>query len=203
MYAADAIWMPFRFDMSQWEDGVRLAPAGLSMGFVVAVTEIRADLPGFTQPIGLRGSAHSIKPCPCCDITLDGASDFNGVSVESGPWSLFTNAAYVAEVQARYFEVTFTSQADITAIKRSPLTYDRNKEGYMGRVLSSGVILSNGVQLYANDRLHPCNGNHNQLNPVGGLFDVGQFELTPLPFQCGFWRFNGLPRKQYSGMRRL
>ena len=79
-------------------------------------------------------------------------------------------------------QIQINTADDVRAILNLPLEYDRRKKNsHLGRRLVHDVTLRSGdlVQhLRACDRLHPSRV----------LRDVADFEYTPLPFVCTFWR---------------
>ena len=68
--------------------------AGMSMGLVFAVTEIRADMPGYTSPMGFRASSHAYHPCCVCNICKSDLSDLDTISLDGGPSESFTDIQY-------------------------------------------------------------------------------------------------------------
>jgi hypothetical protein len=166
--------------------------AGKPMGIVLAVCELRADMPGYTSPMGFRASGHARNPCCVCNVCKAGLGDLSNVTLDEGPSSNFTTADYRQLVdQCSVGDmwdaqcVTIQNAADVRAILRRDggcLEYDRRKQGLFGRRLLGDVTLSSGVQLLAGDRLHPSRT----------LRDVGAFEHEPTPFQCRFWRVGNI-----------
>ena len=62
---AVGIWMASDYDGQQFPaDSVRAVRAGKPMGIILLTTQIRADLPGYTGPMGLRSSSHATHGCP-------------------------------------------------------------------------------------------------------------------------------------------
>lgn len=71
------------------------------LSFVVAVIELRADWPAWCEVSGVRSWAHSLFPCPKCDLPLarmTTAAYIHSVSVESGPWNKYGQQNYDADV---------------------------------------------------------------------------------------------------------
>ena len=151
------------------------------MGIALALTELRADLPGYTGPVGFRSTAHSTVPCPCCNVRKSDMGSLNNVSIGGGEWDPFTDAQFLAEVAACRIVVRIENANDVRMIMRAPLEYDHRKaNGYLGRRILTPVLLTSGFLLQTNDRLHPSRA----------LRDVANFEFQDLPFDCTFWRFD-------------
>ena len=180
---AVAIWPRAEYDSSAFPLGsFRANRAGKPMPVAIAVTQLRADLPGYTAPVGLRASSHKNSPCPNCNIKHCDLGNLNSVSLDGGEWDHFTHDQYLAEVTQCTIEIQINTADDVRAILNSPLEYDRRKKNStLGRRLVHDVTLHSGgsVQhLRAGDRLHPSRV----------LRDVADFEYTALPFVCTFWR---------------
>ena len=132
-------WSDLRYDKSTWEMGARYERRGKRMPLVLACTEIRADWPGFTGPVGMRGCGHAIKPCPVCTCTQAQMYSINEVTLDGGLWPDFDNAAYVASVLRYKRVVRISNQADIRMVVASPLKWDGSKEGLWVALLVMSV----------------------------------------------------------------
>jgi hypothetical protein len=159
--------------------------SGQPMGVILAVTALRADLPGYTGPIGMRSTAHGLYPCPSCNITKRDLSNLNNISLHEGEWDLFSDAQFNAEVDRCRIVVRIATPEDVRRVPAAPLDYDHRPAsagGTLGRSLVSAVTLeslsAHGLcqRLEAGDRLHPsCE-----------LRNISRFETMPLPFDCVF-----------------
>ena len=191
---ADGIWATMRYDRMPFAPGSRqLARAGKRIGIRMALTEIRADWPGFAAPMGFRLSSHATCPCPVCTITLADLEQVNGITLDEGPWDDFSNVDYQAGINRCLIKVQIVSDADRASIMASPLEFDKSllsKGGRLGRILNNDVVLAHGpnagFKLLRYDRLHPS----------PDLLDVGGFNnrtARPVPFELWLWRFDGAP----------
>jgi hypothetical protein len=180
--AADGRWSVVSHLQEQFPVGSeQRARAGLPMGLVLAVCEIRADMPGYTGPMGFRASSHAVNPCCVCSICKKDLAMMDNVSLDDGPASAFTTDQYRQLVQECTIIVDITS-ADVRSIMRhDSLEYDRRKQnGFLGRRLVHHVVLESGQRLRIGDRLHPSRT----------LRDVADFERQATPFKCLFWRLD-------------
>jgi hypothetical protein len=187
--AAEGVWSVTSHLQEPHPDGsMEALRAGKPMGLVLAACELRADMPGYTGPLGFRASGHALNPCCVCNVCKAGLADLSNVTLDEGPATNFTTADYrqlVAQCsvgdQWNDQYVTIQNNADVRAILNiggGCLQYDHRKQGLLGRRLMRPVTLSSGVELLAGDRLHPCRT----------LRDVANFEFQPTPFLCRFWR---------------
>ena len=188
--AADGRWSVVSHLQQPFADGTKDAlRAGLSMGIVIAVCEIRADMPGFSAPMGFRASAHKIHPCTVCNVEKHDLGQLHNVTLEGGPAEPFLTDEYRTLVAACSVVVQLNSVADVRAVLHV-LEYDHRKKGFLGRRIREVVALSSGETLLPGDRLHPSRL----------LRDVAQFEAqlagrTPFtPFRCLFWRLGPVPQ---------
>ena len=164
-------------------DTVASTRAGQPMGVVLAVTEIRADMPGYTGPMGFRASSHCQHPCCVCNVSKAGLQNLSEMSLAGGPADTFTTAQYRELVTACSAVVKLSNASDIRNIlSEGRLTYDHRKvNGYLGRRLCKAVTLTSGDQLFPGDRLHPSRL----------LRDVADFESLVVPAEgldVLFWR---------------
>jgi hypothetical protein len=180
--AAVGRWSSSELDEQPFQLGTpRGDRAGLPMGICLACTEMRADMPGYTGPMGFRSSSHGSYPCPCCNIRKANIGDLNNVSLDGGEWDPFTDVQYYTEIAKCLITVQITTPGDIANVLAAPLDYDHRKTGgFLGRRLLHDVGLASGERLLLGDRLHPSRV----------LRDVANFEFTPVPFTCQFWRCN-------------
>ena len=159
-WAGKGIWAPCRYDNTPLpRDGIRDQRAGLPMSLYVACTELRADWPGFSLPLGFRACNHKYHPCPLCHCTKETMGLIEGVALDgSGPWLPYTHDEYLAEVGECCIKVHVATPADQQAIMDAPLDFDSSDKGYLGRVLYDDVVLSTGEQLLKKIVcIHPSN----------------------------------------------
>ena len=178
--AADGKWSVVTHLQEEFPPGsVERARAGLPMGLVLAVCELRADMPGYTGPMGFRASSHAVNPCCVCNICKGDLSKMDNVSLTDGPAEPFTTEQY-RQLMRDCSVVATVTEADVRSIIRhESLEYDRRKmSGFLGRRMVHHVILESGQRLLLGDRLHPSRT----------LQDVADFELQATPFTCRFWR---------------
>jgi hypothetical protein len=183
--SADGKWSVVSHLQEAFEPGSkRQQRAGMPMGLVLAITELRADMPGYTGPMGFRASSHVHHPCSVCNISKADLSNLDNISLDDGPSDLFTNAQYQALKSDCSVVVTIRDIHDVSAILYDGgLEYDHRKtNGFLGRRLLNPVTLTladgSKQELHAGDRLHPTRT----------LRDVADFETRSRPFQCLFWR---------------
>ena len=183
-FAADGKWGVVSHLREPFLEGtVAHKRAGSPMGLVLAVTEIRADMPGYTGPMGFRASSHVTHGCCVCNVKKESLCELENVTLDGGPAELFDTEQYRALLEEFRHVVTISSPADVRAVLTDGrLEYDHRKQnGFMGRTLKGEVTLSSGEMLIPGDRLHPSRL----------LRDVGDFENQPksaYPFKCLFWR---------------
>jgi hypothetical protein len=97
--AASGKWGALNHLQLEFPEGTkRRARAGMSMGLVLAVCEIRADMPGYTSPMGFRASTHAINPCVVCNIEKSDLQSLDNVTLSGGPSDHFTTGQYNALV---------------------------------------------------------------------------------------------------------
>lgn len=178
--AADGRWSVVSHLQEEFPVGSeQRARAGHSMGIILAVCEIRADMPGYTAPMGFRASSHAVNPCCVCNIGKGALARMDNVSLDDGPASAFTSEQFKQLFRDCSVIVDITV-ADVRSIRRhESLEYDRRKQnGFLGRRLVHIVVLESGQRLLVGDRLHPSRT----------LRDVADFERQATPFKCLFWR---------------
>ncbi|CAE6971965.1 unnamed protein product [Symbiodinium sp. CCMP2592] len=137
-----------------------------------AVLDIQTDWPAWLEVVGARFWSHGKFPCPLCMINQEQLCQphAEGVTVVSMPYELFTHDTY--EVTLREFtKVVPIPDAETMRTITRHLEY---KKATLGRALVCDLPQ---LGLRKGWRLEPC----------PGLPDVGQFEFTPLPFDCTFW----------------
>ena len=141
--------------------GFKSVRSGQPMGIILAVTELRADLPGYTGPVGMRSTAHGMYPCPSCNIKKSDLGNLNNITLNEGEWDMFSNAQFQAEVDTCRIVVRIATPEDVRRVLAAPLDYDHRPAyagGTLGRSLVSAVTLqslsADGVcqQLEAGDR---------------------------------------------------
>jgi hypothetical protein len=157
--------------------------AGLPMGLVLAATEVRADMPGYSGSMGIRASSHVSNGCCICNVVKADLSKLDNVTLDGGPAETFDTEQYRALLAECRHVVTISNAADMRSVLVDGLlTYDHRKQsGFLGRTVRREVTLSNGEMLIPGDRLHPSRL----------LRDVADFERQPssaYPFRCLFWR---------------
>ena len=78
-------WMKSECDATPFPPGgLKSVRSGQPMGIIVVVTELRADLPGYTGPIGMRSTAHGLYPCPSCNIRKRDLRNLKNISLNGG-----------------------------------------------------------------------------------------------------------------------
>lgn len=104
--------------------------AGRPMGLVLALTELRADMPGYTGPLGFRASSHATHGCCICNVTKDNLCTLGNVTLDAGPADLFDTDQYRQLETACRVVVTISNPADMRLVlNEGRLEYDHRKLG--------------------------------------------------------------------------
>ena len=137
--AANGRWVGTRSDnVAYGVVSARGRRAG-KMGQVIAVTEIRADWPEFTAPLGLRTSAHKLCGCPVCTATKEQMGNLDDYNLEGGPaYELFD---YHNEVAKHMVTVQIQNEEDRDRVLGARLEYDRSKTTTGGVCVGGGFVL--------------------------------------------------------------
>jgi hypothetical protein len=72
------------------------------LNFVIAVIEVRADWPAWTNLSGMRIWAHKVYPCPKCDSSVEminNVSQWGLVTLNTGPWKPYQHHDYLADIR--------------------------------------------------------------------------------------------------------
>ena len=144
--AADGRWVMSHSDGEPFlPESAESARAGRPMPLAMAATELRADMPGYTGPVGMRSSSHGLFPCPCCNTRKAELGNFNNVSLDETDWNIFDDTQFWAEVNVCSVVVRIANQEDVRRILAVPLEFDHrpaHKSGSLGRRVCADVALT-------------------------------------------------------------
>ena len=151
IFAAQGLNPDLTHTGGQDADPVRRNRAGTRLPFFLVVVQIRADWPGFCIPMGFRTCSHKTAGCVCCDVSKSRMGALSNISLDSGPWTTFTDADYWREVNSSRTTRYITDDLVRKQLVHC-LWFDRRERGAFGRVLRKEFPL---LQLVLGDRLTP------------------------------------------------
>ena len=154
------------------------AVAGEPSQVRVAILEIRADWPAWTDLIGVRQWSHKLAPCPCCDTSLARMFSNLDLWVPNGcPFNVVAPQEYLALCNQSSKFVVIADDATRARVARA-LAFKRKFRG-RGLVWDFPELRceTSGRGLAKSDRLEPSLE----------VPDVARFEHTDTPFLATFF----------------